>query len=101
MEVDDRHDKEPIMRVENRLKYPPSLVFLLTGILKSIPVTRASGNLAAVKVCLDPGHGGSDPGAVNENVAPLDGRGESDINLDVSYGLKYLLENAGAEVVMT
>ena len=77
------------------------LVLLLLGVLFSIPASKASGNLAGVKVCLDPGHGGSDPGAVNENFAPPDGLQESDINLDVSFGLKSLLENIGAEVVMT
>jgi N-acetylmuramoyl-L-alanine amidase len=57
----------------------------------------ATGSLSGVKVCLDPGHGGSDPGAVNEAF----GLYESVINLDVSFALKGLLEGDGAEVVMT
>ena len=73
------------------------LAFLLLGLFFFIPASKASGNLSGVKVCLDPGHGGSDPGAINEDFNLY----ESEINLDVSYGLKRLLEGGGAEVVMT
>lgn len=61
------------------------------------PPSWAKGSLSGVKVCLDPGHGGSDPGAVNEAF----GLFESEINLDVSFALKGLLEGDGATVVMT
>ena len=61
------------------------------------PPSWAKGSLSGVKVCLDPGHGGSDPGAVNE----VFGLFESQINLDVSFALKGLLEGDGATVVMT
>ena len=57
------------------------------------PPSRATGPLSGVKVCLDPGHGGSDPGAVNEAF----GLFESEINLDVSFALKGLLEGDGAD----
>jgi hypothetical protein len=53
--------------------------------------------LSGQKICLDPGHGGTDPGAVNEAYDLY----ESEINLDVSYALKALLEADGAEVVLT
>jgi N-acetylmuramoyl-L-alanine amidase len=69
-------------------------VLLLVTFL-ALPVSRAAGSLAGVKVCLDPGHGGTDPGAVNGILW------ESDINLDVSYALKSLLEGEDAQVVMT
>ncbi len=59
------------------------------------PLSRAAGELSGIKVCLDPGHGGTDPGAVNGELW------ESVINLDVSYALMDLLVNDGAEVVMT
>jgi len=61
------------------------------------PHSQAAGPLSAVKICLDPGHGGTDPGAVNE----LFGLKESEINLDVSFALKGLLESDGATVVLT
>jgi N-acetylmuramoyl-L-alanine amidase len=59
--------------------------------------SAAGGVLSGTKVCIDPGHGGSDPGAVNAAY----GLHEAEINLDVSYALKALLVADGAEVVMT
>jgi N-acetylmuramoyl-L-alanine amidase len=59
--------------------------------------STAGGALSGIKICLDPGHGGSDPGAVNAAY----GLEEADINLDVAYGLKALLVADGADVVMT
>ena len=50
--------------------------------------STVTGELVGTIICLDPGHGGSDPGAVNSEY----GLRESDINLDVSFGLKKLLE---------
>ena len=71
-------------------------VIVLVGVL-GVPPSRATGPLSGYKICLDPGHGGSDPGAVNAEY----GLFESEINLDVSYALKALLEAGGATVVMT
>jgi len=62
-----------------------------------VPASRAEGPLSGIKVCLDPGHGGTDPGAVNVGFDLH----ESDINLDVSYALQEKLIGDGAEVVMT
>ena len=72
------------------------LIILMLAALVASPV-GAKGPLSRVKVCLDPGHGGYDPGAVNEAF----GLFESEINLDVSFALKGLLEGDGAAVVMT
>ena len=49
----------------------------------------------AVSICIDPGHGGSDPGAQGCNLS------EAEINLAVSLKLKPLLEAAGYTVYMT
>lgn len=46
-------------------------------------------------IVLDPGHGGSDPGAVAWNVK------EKDLNLQVAKILKEMLQNGGATVYMT
>ncbi len=71
------------------------IILVLTVVM--VPPSGAQGPLSRVKVCLDPGHGGRDPGAVNEDF----GLFESEINLDVSFALKGLLEGDGATVVMT
>lgn len=47
-------------------------------------------------IVIDPGHGGSDPGAVGLNKTQ-----EKDITLTVSQRLQTLLEKAGAKVIMT
>ncbi|MGD2178247.1 MAG: N-acetylmuramoyl-L-alanine amidase, partial [Anaerolineae bacterium] len=72
-------------------------ILTLLTLFITVPAHTETGTLAGQKICLDPGHGGSDPGAVNEAY----GLEEANINLDVSHGLKALLEGDGAEVVMT
>lgn len=49
-----------------------------------------------MKIVLDPGHGGFDPGKVN-----TDGMIEKDINLQIALKLKEELEAQGIEVIMT
>lgn len=49
------------------------------------------------RVCLDPGHGGADPGAVN----PVSGAMEKDIVLDVALEVRDFLTASGVEVKMT
>ncbi|TDI87125.1 MAG: N-acetylmuramoyl-L-alanine amidase [Chloroflexi bacterium] len=66
-------------------------------LLIAIPVRSATTPLSGQKICLDTGHGGSALGAVNKDFS-LE---EKDINLDVAYGLRTLLEADGATVVMT
>ena len=48
-----------------------------------------------MKVCLDPGHGGYDPGAVGNGLI------EKDITLDLCLKLKPLLEYNGISVILT
>lgn len=48
-------------------------------------------------VCIDPGHGGPDPGAVN----PILGLREKDITLEVSKRLAEYLKQAGVRVILT
>lgn len=47
-------------------------------------------------IVIDPGHGGSDPGAIGQS-----GVTEKDVNLAVAKKVKALLDKAGAQVVMT
>lgn len=48
------------------------------------------------KVCIDPGHGGTDPGAVGQN-----GAKEKDVVLQIGLMVKAALERNGIDVVMT
>ncbi len=50
-----------------------------------------------VIICIDPGHGGGDPGAVNRAFGLL----EKDLTLDISLRLARMLQKAGWNVVMT
>ncbi len=52
-------------------------------------------SLEAQTICIDPGHGGTDPGAIGCGLR------ETDINLDTSLRLRDLLVSAGFTVLMT
>jgi N-acetylmuramoyl-L-alanine amidase len=71
-----------------------ALALLVAALLA--PAT-AAGPLADQRICIDPGHGCSDPGAVNGGV----GVREANVTLDVAYALKGLLEKDGATVLLT
>jgi len=62
---------------------------------KGIKLTVASSPVFGRTVVIDPGHGGSDPGAVKDGVY------EKDINLDIALRLRELLDASGARTVMT
>jgi N-acetylmuramoyl-L-alanine amidase len=49
-----------------------------------------------LKICVDPGHGGKEIGAIGCSGVP-----ESSVNLAIALRLRTLLEKAGAQVVMT
>ena len=55
-----------------------------------------SAPLAGLRVCVDPGHGGEETGAMGPS-----GIKESTVNLAIALKLKELLERDGAHVVMT
>lgn len=61
-----------------------------------VEATTLSQPLMGISIVLDPGHGGSDPGAIGQN-----GLKESATNLRVARYLAMLLENDGARVVLT
>lgn len=61
-----------------------------------VEATTLSQPLAGVSIVLDPGHGGSDPGAIGKN-----GLKESVTNLRVARYLAMLLEGDGARVSLT
>ena len=74
-------------------------ILVLLTLLLAAPAATQGNPLSGYSICLDPGHGGYDPGAVyDDGTIYLE---EADINLDVAYGLKALLEADGAAVAMT
>jgi len=77
-----------------------TILALLILLAVAPPQTQGAGSLSGQVICLDPGHGGKDPGAFyDDGTIYLE---EADINLDVAYRVKELLILGGAdEVVMT
>jgi N-acetylmuramoyl-L-alanine amidase len=49
-------------------------------------------------ICLDPGHGGQDPGAIADDLGRIK---EAPINLAIAKGLKEILEAMGYKVLLT
>ncbi|CAH0344813.1 N-acetylmuramoyl-L-alanine amidase [Bacillus sp. CECT 9360] len=66
-----------------------------TGWVANWLATTAGIGVRDKVIVLDPGHGGTDPGAVGRT------HNEKTINLSTANELKALLENAGAKVIMT
>jgi N-acetylmuramoyl-L-alanine amidase len=71
---------------------------IVVDVEKSVPLTdlKFSSGLKGKLIALDPGHGGSDPGALGRR-----GSNENKLNLDLSMLVKTILERAGAKVAMT
>ena len=70
------------------------MVIALVISLAITMATPASAVLAGKRICVDPGHGGSDPGAVY-------GRTEADLNWDMAKRLEHQLIGKGASVKLT
>ncbi|WP_240390640.1 cell wall-binding repeat-containing protein [Bacillus sp. Y1] len=72
--------------------------FLILGGLGSVSqkvASQVSGPLGGLKIVVDAGHGGVDPGAIGNGLS------EEDVVLDVAKRVKPKLESLGAIVVMT
>ncbi len=69
---------------------------LCLDVKKPVELKAKPNVLAGIKVCVDPGHGGSETGSICCN-----GLHESTLNLAISYKLKEALEANGATVLMT
>ena len=109
----DETDNELIFKVYNpqfsdnsvytiNIKKPKKFTYkttLVGGIytvkVNSVPVPEEE-NLEDINIVVDPGHGGSELGAIG-----CLGDKEKDINLGIAYELKDLLSQMGANVIMT
>jgi N-acetylmuramoyl-L-alanine amidase len=68
------------------------IVALAVALLVSVPAAAADGRYRA---CLDPGHGGTDPGAVRGTLV------EKELNLDIALRVRALLDSTVYNVTMT
>lgn len=67
-----------------------------SNIIQFVTDNKGGDNVSKKKVCIDAGHGGTDPGAVGRN-----GALEKDIALQIALQVKAELQRCGIEVVMT
>lgn len=72
------------------------LILFLPNLLHTDSVEAAKAIPDPIKIVIDPGHGGKDPGAIGVN-----GLKEKDANLDMALRLRDILLKAGYQVVMT
>jgi len=79
----------------SKTKSPFQIVFELQRTAQPSSLTFLSG-LKGKLVAIDPGHGGSDPGAIG-----VQGTREKQLNLNMAMQVKANLEKAGAKVLMT
>lgn len=71
------------------------LILLAFSFANEKKLNKTIHNLNPITICIDPGHGGKDGGAIYEGYV------EKDINLEISLKLKKVLEEIGYEVVLT
>lgn len=72
-----------------------ALLTVLAVALWCVPAVGAGPGSGRPLVCLDPGHGGKDPGAVDHGVE------EKTPNLDIAMRAKSVLQSMGYNVIMT
>lgn len=77
------------------------MLFVVTHKGRNVIVTEndqpTDGRLTGVTVCVDPGHGGYDGGAVGRDSGEI----EKTVNLQFAQALKEALEKEGARVILT
>lgn len=75
-----------------------TFITIITYIILAFITYKVEASTKTMKIVIDPGHGGYDPGAINEELGIL----EKDITLKTSRYLRdYLSEYYGVEIVMT
>ena len=85
-------EKVSVFRYEGDWAYIQSGT--ITGYVNNYYLASPSTNTGN-KIAIDPGHGGTDPGAIANGIY------EKELNLDVSLRVEKLLQEKGIEVVMT
>ena len=72
-------------------------IVVLGGLFSLLPRTGLNCPQPGARVMLDPGHGGDDPGAINEGAGLV----ERELVLDIAYRTEALLEAAGYSAALT
>lgn len=84
---------EPILRERGRIIVPPDFkAKVIDRLVQAREIYRAS----PLRILIDPGHGGKDPGAIG-----VVGTHEKNIVLDIALKVKQVLEHKGLKVIMT
>lgn len=84
-----------VLQADPELELPFRIVIDIDQVLPPVTYTAKPG-LKDKVIVIDPGHGGSDPGAIGAQ-----GLQEKTVNLAVALKTQALLEKAGAKVIMT
>lgn len=87
-------------RRHRRWRFSPLPVILIVAAVAAMALgvsrlARLSTPASAITICVDPGHGGEDPGCTS------DGRYESEDNLRLALAVQKKLEAQGVRVIMT
>lgn len=103
--ITEQQYKSFFLKNDPKNKRPPRVVVDITANeMESVPAKvetrainyRTSGGIKDKVITIDPGHGGSDPGAIGSG-----GLREKMVTLQISQKLQKLLQDAGATVYMT
>ncbi len=95
-DLTDSNYKVYTLDAERKSGKPYRLVIEILAPQPSTGMTGTAAGVAGRTIVLDPGHGGSDSGAVGP-----DGIQEKDVTLAVARLTRTILQNSGAHVVMT
>lgn len=72
-------------------------VVAVFSLINCVKLYNSKQKIRNAVICIDPGHGFSDPGASNDNISPYD---ESSINLAIAQKLRNSLESHGYTAVL-
>jgi len=87
---------DAVVTVVSKTKTAPYRIIIDLPLMVVSQSANISSGLRGKKIVLDPGHGGSDTGAVGPT-----GITEKAVNISIALQLRTMLINAGAQVIMT
>ena len=92
-----QNNRDPdIVRVVLHLRYYAGYHVVKSGDETGLTIDVLTASLGGKRIVIDPGHGGTDPGAIGHS-----GVFEKDLNLQIAAAVRQRLSQSGAEVIMT